>query len=132
MEEQQQHPTTNPPPRSEPYRFDQKLTGTNGLSYTAFRRHIRVALAQNSGRYPNLQSQIALIYQNLGQEPQGSLDQYLLDNGLFDLPSIQAVWDVLDVSYRNQNEEEEARQALNLLRQKTRSFGAYLAEFQPL
>lgn len=44
---------------------------------------------------------------------------------------MQEVWDVLDVSYRNQN-EEEARQAPNSLRQKKRSFGAYLAEFQRL
>ncbi|KAI0997772.1 hypothetical protein K3495_g10415 [Podosphaera aphanis] len=79
-----------------------------------------------------VQSQIALIYQNLGPEPQGFLDQYLQEDGFFDLPSIQAVWNVLDVSYRNQNEEEEARQALNLLRQKSRSFGSFLAEFQRL
>ncbi|KAI0999996.1 hypothetical protein K3495_g8205 [Podosphaera aphanis] len=79
-----------------------------------------------------VQSQIALIYQNLGPEPQGYLDQYLQEDGFFDLPSIQAMWNVLDVSYRNQNEEEEARQAMNLLRQKSRSFGSFLAEFQRL
>ncbi|KAI1001240.1 hypothetical protein K3495_g6958 [Podosphaera aphanis] len=48
------------------------------------------------------------------------------------LEDMQAVWDVLDESYRNQNEEEEARQALNLLRQKSRSFGSFLAEFKRL
>ncbi|KAI1006658.1 hypothetical protein K3495_g1556 [Podosphaera aphanis] len=54
MEEQQQHPVANPLSRSEPYKFDQKFTGTNGLSYTAFRQYIRVALAQNPDRCPNL------------------------------------------------------------------------------
>ncbi|KAI0996629.1 hypothetical protein K3495_g11554 [Podosphaera aphanis] len=128
------NPTNTPAPasKSEPYRFEQKFNGTNGLSYSAFRRHVRVELAQNSDRYPSIQSQIALIYQNLDPEPQGFLDQYLREDGFFDPPSIQAVWNVLDVSYRNQNEEEEARQALNLLRQKSRSFGAFLAEFQRL
>ncbi|KAI0992210.1 hypothetical protein K3495_g15976, partial [Podosphaera aphanis] len=118
--------------KSEPYKFDSKFTGNGELSYTAFRRHVRVALAQNSDRYPTLQSQIALIYQNLGHEPQGFLDQYLQEDGFFNFDSIQAVWDVLDVSYRNLNEEEEARQSMQTIRQKNRPFGAFLADFQRL
>ncbi|KAI1004964.1 hypothetical protein K3495_g3254 [Podosphaera aphanis] len=92
--------------KSEPCKFDSKFTGNGGLSYTSFRRHIRVVLAQNLDRYPTLQSQIALIYQNSGPEPQEFLDQYLQHDGFFDFTSVQAVWDVVDVSYRNQNERK--------------------------
>ncbi|KAI0993685.1 hypothetical protein K3495_g14499 [Podosphaera aphanis] len=122
------NPTNTPAPvsKSEPYRFDQKFNGANGLSYSAFRRHCPVP---NSVNLPESGSRTTRVP---GPVPQGFLDQYLQEDGFFDLPSIQAVWNVLDVSYRNQNEEEEARQALNLLRQKSRSFGSFLAEFQRL
>ena len=46
--------------------------------------------------------------------------------------SLKEVWDVLDVSFRNPNEEEDARAALSRLRQGKDSFGTYLSEFQRL
>ena len=117
-------------PRSELYKIHVKFSGQDKSFYLAFQRHIRIALAQNADRYVTLQSQISLIYQNLGLEPQSFLDQYLGEDGLFTLKSVQDVWNTLDVSYRNPNEEEEARAVLAALRQKDRSYGAYLAEFQ--
>lgn len=52
--------------------------------------------------------------------------------GLFDFASLDKVWNVLDVSYRNPNEEEDARDALDQLRQGSGPFGIFLAEFQLL
>lgn len=77
-----------------------------------------------------MQSKISLVYQNLGVEPQSFLDQYLGDDGFFKLSDLQSVWNILDVSYRNPNEEEDARVTLCSLKQRNRNFGAYLAEFQ--
>ena len=116
--------------KSELYRIEEKFTGHDKTLYPAFQRHIRIALAQNADRYTSLQSRISLIYQNLGREPQSFLDQNLSADGIFELTSVKSVWDILDTSYRNPNEEEEARATLNVLKQKNRSFGAYLAEFQ--
>ena len=116
--------------KSELYKINDKFTGQDKSLYPSFQRHIRIALAQNADRYVTLQSQISLIYQNLGPEPQSFLDQYLSATGIFHLPNLNSVWEILDVSYRNPNEEEEARTILNALRQKNRSFGAFLAEFQ--
>ena len=116
--------------KSELYRIEEKFTGQDKALFPAFQRHIRIALSQNADRYTSLQSRISLIYQNLGNEPQSFLDQYLSADGIFNLPSVESVWNILDVFYRNPNEEEEARATLNVLRQKNRGFGAYLAEFQ--
>lgn len=116
--------------KSELYRIDEKFTRLDKSQYPAFQRHFRIAISQNADRYITLQLKIALIYQNLGQEPRSFLDQLLDDNGKFLFSSVQDMWDTLDVSYRNPNEKEEARAILCSLRQKGESFGAYLAEFQ--
>lgn len=81
-------------------------------------------------RYTTLQSQIGLIYQNLGLGPMSFLDQCLVDDGNFAFIMLEEEWDVLDVSLRNLNEESDARGALSHLKQGNRPFGAYLAEFQ--
>ncbi|POS82307.1 hypothetical protein EPUL_006356, partial [Erysiphe pulchra] len=119
-------------PRSELYRIDEKFTGENRSLYPAFRRQISIALAQNADRYVTLQSQISLIYQNLGIGPKSYPDRYLLSNGNFSFASLVEVWNVLDVSFRNPNEEEDARDALSRLRQGNKPFGTYLSEFQRL
>ncbi|KAI1003946.1 hypothetical protein K3495_g4267 [Podosphaera aphanis] len=118
--------------RSELFRIDEKFMGTDKSLYPSFQRQIKIALAQNADRYIGLQSQISLIYQNLGPGPKSFLDRYLADSGHFNFESLTAVWDVLDVSYRNLNEEDDAREALNGLRQSSRPFGMYLAGFQRL
>lgn len=119
-------------PRSEPYRIDEKFIGDDRTLYPAFKRQIRIALSQNADRYVSLQSQISLIYQNLGLGPKSFLDRYLMEDGKFAFASLTEVWNVLDVSFRNPNEEEDARDALSRLRQGNRPFGAYLSEFQRL
>lgn len=53
-------------PKSELYRIDEKFTWEDMTLYPAFQKQIRIALAQNSDRKISLQSQITLIYQNLG------------------------------------------------------------------
>ncbi|KHJ36395.1 hypothetical protein EV44_g6094 [Erysiphe necator] len=61
-------------PRSEPFQIDEKFLGENRSLYPAFQRQIKIALRQNSDRYVSLQSQISLIYQNLGTGPKSFLD----------------------------------------------------------
>lgn len=51
---------------------------------------------------------------------------------MFHFDCLAALWDVLDVSYKNPSEEEEARNSLYRLRQGNQPFGLYLAEFQRL
>ena len=118
--------------RSELYRIDEKFTGEDRTLYPAFQKQIRIALAQNADRYLTLQSKITLIYQNLGIGPKSFLDRYLQIDGNFSFESLSEVWKVLDVSFRNPNEEEDARDALSHLRQGNKPFGAYLSEFQRL
>lgn len=55
-----------------------------------------------------------------------------MDDGNFAFAALKEVWDVLDVSFRNPNEEADARDALSRLKQGSRPFGAYLVEFQRL
>lgn len=50
----------------------------------------------------------------------------------FKFGSLKEVWDVLDVSYKNLNEEEEAREEMSNLKQANLPFGWFLAEFQRL
>ncbi|KAI0995458.1 hypothetical protein K3495_g12721 [Podosphaera aphanis] len=119
-------------PKSEIFKIDVKFTGEDRLLYPSFQRQIRIALAQNADRYRTLQSQISLIYQNFGAGPKSFLDRYLTEDGLFNFGTLKEVWNVLDVSYSNPNEEEEARGALSRLRQTNRPFGAFLSEFQRL
>ncbi|KAI0993866.1 hypothetical protein K3495_g14318 [Podosphaera aphanis] len=101
--------------KSELFRIDEKFTGDDKSFYPAFQRQIRIALSQNADRYTGLQSQISLIYQNLGPGPKLFLDRYLSDSGKFNFDSLAAVREVLDVSYKNLNEEDDAREALNRL-----------------
>lgn len=118
--------------KSELFRIDDRFTGEDRTLYPSFQRQVRIALARNKDRYASLQSQITLVYQNLGPAPKSFLDRYLSDDGDFKFESLDAVWEVLDVSYKNVNEEEEARDSLNSLEQGDRSFGWFLAEFQRL
>ncbi|KAI0992089.1 hypothetical protein K3495_g16097, partial [Podosphaera aphanis] len=118
--------------KSELFRIEDRFTGEDKTLYPSFQRQIRIALSQNKDRYVDLQSKIILIYQNLGPAPKSFLDRYLSDDGTFGFTSLEAVWEVLDVSYKNVNEEEEARESLYLLQQGNRSFGWFLAEFQRL
>ncbi|POS87002.1 hypothetical protein EPUL_001339 [Erysiphe pulchra] len=117
---------------SEAKKLISELQSENRSLYSAFQRQIKIALAQNSDRYVTLQSQISLIYKNLGTGPKSFLDRYLLDDGNFAFKSLTEVWNFLDVSFKNPNEKEDARDALSRLRQGKRSFGSYLAEFQRL
>ncbi|POS83668.1 hypothetical protein EPUL_004590 [Erysiphe pulchra] len=48
--------------KSELYRIDEKFTGEDRTLCPSFQNQIRIALAQNAGRYVSLQFQIALIY----------------------------------------------------------------------
>ena len=73
--------SANLAPRSELYRIDEKFTGDDRTLYPAFQKQIRIALAQNADRYVTLQSQITLIYQNLGIGPKSFLDRYLQVDG---------------------------------------------------
>ncbi|KAI1001882.1 hypothetical protein K3495_g6325 [Podosphaera aphanis] len=66
--------------KSELFRIDEKFTGDDKSFYPAFQRQIRIALSQNADRYTGLQSQISLIYQNLGPGPKSFLDRYLSDS----------------------------------------------------
>lgn len=118
--------------KSELYRIDDKFTGEDKSLYPSFQRDISIALAQNADRYGTLQSQISLIYQNLGSGPKSFLDRYLSDNGQFMFKTLSAVWDVLDISYKNLNEEDDTREMLNRHRQGSKPFGMFLAEFQRL
>ena len=61
-------------PKSELFCIDEKFTGRDKTQYPSLRRQIKIALAQNKDRYHSLQSQIALIYQNLGPGPKSFLD----------------------------------------------------------
>ncbi|KAI0994006.1 hypothetical protein K3495_g14178 [Podosphaera aphanis] len=118
--------------KSEIFRIDDRFTGLDKSLYPSFRRQILIALSRNSDRYASLQSKITLIYQNLGPGPKSFLDRYLSEDGQFLFDTLDAVWEVLDVSYKNVNEEEEALEALNQLEQGDHSFGWFLAEFQRL
>ncbi|KAI0999460.1 hypothetical protein K3495_g8738 [Podosphaera aphanis] len=118
--------------KSELFKIDERFSGEDKTLYPSFKKQIRIALALNSDRYKSLQSQISLIYQNLGPGPKSFLERHLSEAGVFNFTSLSEVWDVLDVSYSNPNEEEEARDALSRIRQGTRPFGAFLSEFQRL
>ncbi|KAI1006054.1 hypothetical protein K3495_g2162 [Podosphaera aphanis] len=93
---------------------------------------VKSAFHRNPDRYVALHSRVSFIYQNLGPGPKSFLDRYLSDDGNFSFESLEEAWSVLDVSFRNPNEEEDARSALTRLHQDNRSFGAYLSEFQRL
>lgn len=118
--------------KSELFRIDIKFTGEDKSLYPSFQKQIKIALAQNADRYKTLQSRISLIYQNLGPGPKSFLDRYLTEEGLFEISTLKEVWDILDISYSNPNEEEDARGSLSRLRQANRPFGSFLSEFQRL
>lgn len=56
-------------------------------------------------------------YFDLGIGPNSFLDRYLSPNGKIFFAILEDVWNVLDASFRNTNEEEDARDALSRLRQ---------------
>ncbi|KAI0996064.1 hypothetical protein K3495_g12116 [Podosphaera aphanis] len=118
--------------KSELFKIDIKFTGEDKSLYPSFQKQIKIALAQNADRYLTLQSRISLIYQNLGPGPKSFLDRYLTEDGFFEISTLKEVWDILDISYSNPNEEEDARGSLSRLRQANRPFGSFLSEFQRL
>ncbi|KAI0999250.1 hypothetical protein K3495_g8947 [Podosphaera aphanis] len=107
-------------------------SGDDKNLYPSFQKQIRIALSLNADRYRTLQSQISLIYQNLGSGPKSFQERHLDEDGVFNFNSLSEVWDVLNISYLNPNEEEEARQAHSRLKQGSRPFGAFFSEFQRL
>ncbi|KAI1007645.1 hypothetical protein K3495_g584 [Podosphaera aphanis] len=84
--------------KSDLFRIDDRFTGLDKSLYLSFRRQILIALSRNSDRYASLQSKITLIYQNLGPGPKYFLDRYLSEDGEFLFDTLDAVWEVLDVS----------------------------------
>lgn len=86
------------------------------ILYSFVQRQLRKNPSQNPDRFAKLQSQISLIYRNLGPGPESFPNRYLKRDGQFDFASWEGVWDVLDVLYRNFNEEKKARESLNYTR----------------
>ncbi|KAI1002735.1 hypothetical protein K3495_g5467 [Podosphaera aphanis] len=115
--------------RSELFWIDEKFSGGDKTLYPSFKKQIRIALSSNSDRYKTLQSQVSLIYQNLGPGPKSFVERHLGDDSVFNFGTLSEAWGVLDVFYSNPNEEEEARDGLSRLRQGSQPFGTFLSEF---
>jgi hypothetical protein len=71
-----------------------------------------------------------LYLSSLLSGPAYSMVMPFIENGVVSLPLAADMWDILDRSYEDQDKVGTALRELNNLRQGTRDFSAYFADFQ--
>jgi len=103
---------------------DGKLT----QNYRHWQAMIQQKLRINEDHYPDENSRLLYIFNRTGGNAADFLDPYLV-NGAVALADTQDLWDVMDSTYIDPDEENKARRAYQSLRQSNKPFHEFHTEF---
>ncbi|KAH0609333.1 uncharacterized protein H6S33_012819 [Morchella sextelata] len=94
-----------------------------------FKQQMKVKLLGNTDRYPTLQSKLSYAFSRLEGVAASQFLQYVGEEGIA-LPSMLRFYEILDTAFGDPDRMRTARRNLRNIRQRTRTFADYFAEFQ--
>ncbi|KAH0606106.1 uncharacterized protein H6S33_003767 [Morchella sextelata] len=94
-----------------------------------FKQQMKIKLLGNTDRYPTLQSKLSYAFSRLEGAAANQFLQYVGEEGIA-LPSMTRFYEILDTAFGDPDRMRTARRNLRNIRQRTRTFPDYFAEFQ--
>ncbi|KAH0614656.1 uncharacterized protein H6S33_000292 [Morchella sextelata] len=94
-----------------------------------FKQQMKIKLLGNIDRYPTLQSKLSYAFSRLEGAAANQFLQYMGEEGIA-LPSMTRFYEILDTAFGDPDRMRTARRNLRNIRQRTRTFADYFAEFQ--